>query len=263
MEAQIKQNINSSNILSYLSSKAVSVMVSNISKSFGGNKVLSDLSLGVKPSETLVILGKSGSGKSVLLKHIVGLLKPDKGNIYINGDDVTKSAGRKKHTIAVVFQSSALLNSLSVKENVALYLTEHKIITDEQKISSLVSSCLSIVGLEGKENIMPSELSGGMKKRVAVARALIMNPDLILFDEPTAGLDPMLVGNIAELINSLKKNVKVTQILVTHNVSLAAKTADRVALLYNGKILKVSTFDEMRLSTEPEIRQFFDSNSIN
>jgi phospholipid/cholesterol/gamma-HCH transport system ATP-binding protein len=261
MEATIKRdNINNNNILAYLSGKPVGVVISNISKSFDSNHVLKNLTLEISPSETLVILGKSGAGKSVLLKHIVGLLKPDTGVIYINGDNITEAIGRQKHNIAMVFQSSALLNSLTVKENVALYLKEHSIITDEDKISSLVSSCLSIVGLQGKEDIMPSELSGGMKKRVAVARALMMNPDLILFDEPTAGLDPMMVGNIAELINGLKQNVKVTQIVVTHNVSLAARIADRIALLYNGKILRVGTYDEMRLSTEPEIRQFFDSN---
>ncbi len=260
MEAQRKQTTNRNDILSYLSGKAVSVIVSNICKSFGSNQVLKNLSLEVRPSETLVILGKSGSGKSVLLKHIVGLLQPDSGNIYINGDNITEIAGRKKHSIAMVFQSSALLNSLTVEENVALYLKEHSIITDENDIATLVSSCLSIVGLQGKENVMPSELSGGMKKRVAVARALITNPDLILFDEPTAGLDPMLVGNIAQLVNSLKTNIKVTQILVTHNVSLASKIADRVALLYDGRIFKVCSFEEMRISTEPEIKQFFDSS---
>jgi len=251
--------IRSTNILSYLSGKPVSLVVSGISKSFGDNKVLDNLSLEVNPSETLVILGKSGSGKSVLLKHIVGLLKPDRGNIYINGDNITDHFDRSKHRIAMVFQSSALLNSLTVKENVALYITEHRLESDEQRISSLVSSCLSVVGLQGKEDIMPSDLSGGMKKRVAVARALLMNPDLIMFDEPTAGLDPMMVGNIAELINNVKQNVKVTQIIVTHNVSLAQKIADRVAVLYNGRILKICSFNEMKLSTEPEIRQFFES----
>lgn len=257
---QQHRKLDNNNIISYLSGKPVSIVVSNISKSFGSNQVLRNLTLEVNSSETLVILGKSGSGKSVLLKHIIGLISPDTGSIYINGDNVTQQFDRAKHKIAMVFQSSALLNSITVKENVALYLKEHRIITDEQKISSLVSSCLSIVDLEGKEDIMPSNLSGGMKKRVAVARALMMNPDLILFDEPTAGLDPMMVGNIAELINGLKQNVKVTQIVVTHNVNLASKIADRIAILYNGKILSIGTFDEMRLSTEPEIRQFFDSS---
>ena len=257
---QQQRKLDNNNIIGYLSGQPVSLVVSNISKSFGSNQVLRNLNLEVNSSETLVILGKSGSGKSVLLKHIIGLISPDTGNIYINGDNVTQQFDRGKHKIAMVFQSSALLNSITVKENVALYLKEHRIISDEQKISSLVSSCLSIVGLEGKEDIMPSNLSGGMKKRVAVARALIMNPDLILFDEPTAGLDPMMVGNIAELINGLKQSVKVTQIVVTHNVNLASKIADRIAILYNGKILSIGTFDEMRFSTEPEIRQFFDSS---
>jgi len=170
-------------LANYLSGKPVGVKIINLYKSFQDNHVLKGLSLEVFPGETIVILGKSGSGKSVLLRHIAGLIKPDSGRIVINGTDINSENHKKNYKIAMVFQSSALFNSLTVKDNIALYLKEHKILNNEDDISLLVSSCLEIVGLKGKENALPSELSGGMKKRVAVARGLVMNPDLILFDD--------------------------------------------------------------------------------
>ena len=241
----------------YLSGRAVGIRINSIYKSFADNKVLRGLNLEVKPGETLVILGKSGSGKSVLLRHIAGLLKPDSGNIMINGNDINTENHIKDYSIAMVFQSSALFNSLTVEENISLYLREHKVFENEHDISLLVASCLEIVDLPGKENALPSELSGGMKKRVAVARGLAMNPDLILFDEPTAGLDPMTTDTIGELINKLRHGIKVTQIVVTHDIEFASEISDRIAVLDNGKIVAVSTYEELVRSTVPEIRQFF------
>ncbi len=245
--------------LRYKESKPVGVRIIKLNKSFGNNHVLRDLDLEIVPGETLVILGKSGSGKSVLLRHIVGLEKPDSGKILINGEDINNPKFRKKHRLGMVFQSSALFNSLSVKENVALYLREHGIVKDENEIRRIVESVLSIVGLEGKEGIMPSELSGGMKKRVAIARALAMNPEIILFDEPTAELDPMMTRTIGDVIRNLRKHVEVTQIVVTHDVDLAFYVADRIAVLSEGRIVEVGTPEEIRMSTNPVVRGFITS----
>jgi phospholipid/cholesterol/gamma-HCH transport system ATP-binding protein len=239
-----------------LESKPVSVKVIKLNRSFGDNHVLRDLSLEINPGETLVILGKSGSGKSVLLRHIIGLEKPDSGTILINGENINEPNFKKKHRLAMVFQSSALFNSLSVRENVALYLREHGIVKDEDEITKIVKGALSIVGLDGKENIMPSLLSGGMKKRVAIARALAMNPELILFDEPTAELDPMMTRTIGDVILNLRKYVEVTQIVVTHDVDLAYYIADRIAVLSEGKIVEVGTPEEIRSSTNPVVKDF-------
>lgn len=240
----------------YLEGNTVGVKITKLEKSFADNHVLKGIELEINPGETIVILGKSGAGKSILLRHIIGLEKPDSGNIYINGENIKGTASRNKHRIAMVFQSSALFNSLSVKENVALYLREHKIFKDEEKISKIVSDSLSIVGLEGKESNMPNELSGGMKRRVAIARALVVNPELILFDEPTSGLDPMMTRTIGDVILNLRKHVEVTQIVVTHNIDLAFYIADRIALISEGQILEVGTPEEIEKSTNPIIQTF-------
>jgi len=240
----------------YLESTTVGVRINELIKSFGNNKVLKGLELEIKAGETIVILGESGAGKTILLRHIIGLEEPDSGHIYINGEDINKPEFRKKHRIAMVFQSSALFNSLSVKENIALYLREHKIFKDEEVISKIVSDTLALVGLEGKEQNMPNELSGGMKRRVAVARSLVMNPELILFDEPTSGLDPMMTRTIGDVILNLRKHVEVTQIVVTHDIQLAFYIADRIALISGGEILEVGTPEEIDKSTNPIVMNF-------
>ena len=240
----------------YLESTAVGVKIEKLDKSFGDNHVLKGIELEIIPGETIVILGKSGAGKTVLLRHIIGLEKPDSGNIFINGEDINSPDFHKKHRIAMVFQSSALFNSLSVKENIALYLREHKIFREEDKIDRIVSDSLSILGLSGKERNMPNELSGGMKRRVAIARALVMNPELILFDEPTSGLDPMMTRTIGDVILSLREHVEVTQIVVTHDVDLAFHIADRIALMSEGLIIEVGSPEDIERSTNPTVKSF-------
>ncbi|MCI0482707.1 MAG: ATP-binding cassette domain-containing protein, partial [Candidatus Dadabacteria bacterium] len=213
------------------------------------------IDLEVSPGETVVILGKSGTGKSVLLRHVIGLEKPDAGRILIGGEDINDADFRKNHVVSMVFQSSALFNSLTVEENVGLYLKEHKVF-DNGKIHRLVSSALEIVGLEGKESIMPSMLSGGMKRRVATARALVMNPDLMLFDEPTSGLDPMMTRTIGDLICDLKHKIEITQIVVTHDIDLAFYVADRLAILSEGRIIEYGTPDEIRCCKDYAVQEF-------
>lgn len=240
----------------YLESTAVGVKIEKLEKSFGDNHVLKGIDLDIIPGETIVILGKSGAGKTILLRHIIGLEKPDSGHIYINGEDINSHDFSKKHRIAMVFQSSALFNSLSVKENIALYLREHKIFREEEKIDRIVSDSLAILGLDGKETNMPNELSGGMKRRVAIARALVMNPEIILFDEPTSGLDPMMTRTIGDVILSLREHVEVTQIVVTHDIDLAFHIADRIALMSEGVIIEVGSPEDIERSTNPMVQSF-------
>jgi len=243
-------------LLDYLKCEEVSLKIDNLHRSFGDNHVLRGVDLEIEPGETVVILGKSGSGKSVLMRHIIGLECPDSGKIFVAGEDINGLDFKKNHVLAMVFQSSALFNSLTVGENVALYLKEHKILDNESQIEEIVSSALEIVGLEGKEDVMPSMISGGMKRRVAAARALVMNPDVILFDEPTAGLDPMMTRTMGDLICDLKNQVKITQIVVTHDIDLAFYVADRIAILSEGRILEVGPPEQIKNSQNPAVVDF-------
>lgn len=258
LSSVIDENGNESGgvLLDYLKCAAVGLKIEGLHRSFGDNRVLRGVDLDIEPGETVVILGKSGSGKSVLMRHIIGLECPDSGHIYVAGEDINNPEFKKNHVIAMVFQSSALFNSLTVAENVALYLREHKIFKDEKEIAEIVSSALEIVGLKGKEDVMPSMISGGMKRRVAAARALVMNPDLILFDEPTAGLDPMMTRTMGDLISDLKHQVRITQIVVTHDIEFAFYVADRIAILSEGRILEVGTPEQIRGSTNTAVMDF-------
>jgi len=261
--SQVKDNVKAQGdgrhmgrvLLDYLKAERVGVRIENLRKSFGDNHVLRGIDLEISPGETVVILGKSGTGKSVLLRHIIGLEKPDAGRIIIGGEDINDPDFSKNHVVSMVFQSSALFNSLTVGDNVALYLKEHRVF-DDTRINRLVSSALEIVGLEGKEDLMPSVLSGGMKRRVATARALVMNPDLILFDEPTSGLDPMMTRTIGDLICDLKDKVEITQIVVTHDIELAFYVADRIAVLSEGRIIEYGTPEDIRCCNDAIVREF-------
>jgi phospholipid/cholesterol/gamma-HCH transport system ATP-binding protein len=229
--------------------------------SYGEREVLHGINFDVLPGETLVILGGSGSGKSTLLRTLVGLEKPSAGEILLKGQDIAKASAseldeiRKK--IGMSFQGGALFGSMTVGENVALPLREHTHL-EESTIEIIVRLKLEQVGLEGFEYYMPSQLSGGMKKRAALARALAMDPEIMFFDEPSAGLDPIIAAGIDELILHLKRAFRITIIVVTHELASAFLIADRMLLIDRGNVLALGTPQEMRSSTQPRVRQFLD-----
>ena len=235
-------------------SPGVRVEVQRLNKYFGTNHVLRDLDLAVEPGETFVIFGPSGCGKSVLLKHITGLLTPDSGRILVDGEDLHAGNGRRRFRMAMVFQSSALFNSLSVGENVGLWMKEHRI-CGPVEIAQVVAEKLALVGLAGKEHAMPSELSGGMKKRVSIARALAVSPHLILYDEPTGGLDPVLTEQIGHVIADLKQ-LKITSLVVTHDLNLGFAVADRLGMIHEGRLIEVGTPASIRATTNPVVQAF-------
>src|SRR5436190_9115657 len=235
--------------------QGVSLQVRGLRKSFGELEVLKGLDFDVRPGEIFVIMGPSGSGKSVLLKHLIGLEEPDAGEILIEGQPVQSPEVMAKYRMAMVFQSGALLNSLTVGENVGLYLAEHRLKTPEE-IDRIVTEKLELVGLDGVEDKFPSELSGGMKKRVAIARALIIEPQLLLYDEPTSELDPMMAVVISEEILNLNQRIGVTSIVVSHDRDLAFGIADRIAIIFDGRILFVGTPDTVKNNSDPQIKEF-------
>ncbi|MEP6663636.1 MAG: ATP-binding cassette domain-containing protein [Verrucomicrobiota bacterium] len=236
-------------------SRGVNVQVRGLRKSFAGVPVLKGLDFEVQRGEIFVIMGPSGSGKSVLLKHIIGLEKPDAGEILIEGESVQSPGVMDKYRMAMVFQSGALLNSLNVIENVGIYLTEHRL-KSPVEIDHIVHEKLQLVGLTNVEQKYPAELSGGMKKRVAIARALVIEPQLILYDEPTSELDPLIAVTIGEEILNLKKRTQLTSIVVSHDRDLAFGVADRIAIINEGKILFIGTTDEVKSHSDPLIKKF-------
>jgi phospholipid/cholesterol/gamma-HCH transport system ATP-binding protein len=233
----------------------VAIQVCGLRKSFGGQEVLKGIDFAVQPGETFVIMGPSGSGKSVLLRHLIGLETPDAGEILINGEPVQPDEIAGKYRMALVFQSGALLNSLTVGENVGLYLSEHRLKPPEE-IARIVAEKLADVGLKAAADKMPSELSGGMKKRVAIARALVVEPQLILYDEPTSELDPLSAVVVGEEILKLKNRIHVTSLIVSHDRDLAFGVADRVAFINEGRIVTIGTPDEMKRFKEPLVQNF-------
>ena len=233
----------------------VSVQVRGLRKSFNRQLVLQGIDLDVAPGEMFVLMGPSGSGKTILLKHIIGLETADAGEILINGESIGLGTLGQKYRLAMVFQSGALLNSLTVGENVGLYLREHRL-RSEREIERIVADKLASVGLKGLEARYPSELSGGMKKRVALARALVIEQQLILFDEPTSELDPLMAVTIGEEILGLRDRIHVTSMVVTHDRDLAFGIADRIAIINDGKILAVGTPAQIRAHPEPLIQKF-------
>ena len=233
----------------------VSVQVRGLRKAFNGQEVLKGVDFNVNPGEIFVIMGPSGSGKTVLLKHVIGLEPPDAGEILIEGQSIQAEDVAAKYRMAMVFQSGALLNSLTVGENVGLYLSEHRLKTPEE-IERIVADKLEVVGLKGTEEKMPSELSGGMKKRVAIARALVAEPQLILYDEPTSELDPLSAVVIGEEILNLQERIGVTSLVVSHDRDLAFGIADRIAVINEGRILAIGTPDEVKRQPDPLIQKF-------
>lgn len=234
---------------------AVGVAVEGLSKSFGRFEVLKNVTFSVQPGEIFVLMGPSGSGKSVLLKHIVGLERPTAGRVTVDGRDAAAESTREQVRMALVFQSGALFNSLSVYDNLALYPREHRI-ANEAAIREKVMRALQILSLEGTAHKAPSELSGGMKKRVAIARGLVMEPQLMLYDEPTSELDPVMSATIAEIIATLKEEYHVTSIVVSHDRELALGIADRVGILMGGELVSLGTPAELRTPRDPRVAEF-------
>jgi phospholipid/cholesterol/gamma-HCH transport system ATP-binding protein len=233
----------------------VSLQVRGLRKSFNGEEVLKGVDFDVKPGEVFVIMGPSGSGKSVLLKHLIGLETADAGEIFINGESIQTPEIAAKYRMALVFQSGALLNSLTVGENVGLYLSEHRLKPPEE-IQRIVTEKLEDVGLKDTAEKMPNELSGGMKKRAAIARALVIEPQLILYDEPTSELDPLSAIVIGEEILRLKERIHVTSLVVSHDRELAFGVADRIAVINEGRILTIGTPDEVKRFDDPLVQEF-------
>ena len=235
------------------------IEIIDVHKWFGRNQVLRGANLTIETGETMTIIGRSGEGKSVMLKHIIGLLHPDSGVVKIDGRDIAKLNNEQmvelRMKFGMLFQGAALFDSMTVDENVGLGLREHNIYP-EIKIHEIIKEKLSQVGLEGVESKKPAELSGGMKKRVGLARAIAMQPEYILFDEPTTGLDPIMADAINELIIHLKNTLKTTSVAVTHDMTSAYKISDRIAMLYKGEIIFIGTPDEVKNSDSEIVQQF-------
>jgi phospholipid/cholesterol/gamma-HCH transport system ATP-binding protein len=233
-------------------------------KNFGDNQVLRGASLKIDRGESMVIIGCSGSGKSVIMKHIIGLLKPDKGKVLVDGIDIwslsEKDLNRLRRRFGMLFQYAALFDSLTVAENVGFALTQQKKKSKEEIIRR-VKDCLDLVGLPGVEDKKPNELSGGMKKRVGLARAIALQPEIILYDEPTTGLDPIMADAINNLIIEMREKLKVTSLAITHDMVSAYKIADRIAMLYQGKIIAVGTPGEIKNSKNQVVEQFISGNA--
>jgi len=235
------------------------IEIEKLVKSFNERKVLDNLDLKIEKGQTVVIIGRSGCGKSVLLKHIVSILKPDSGRILINGRDICKLNNKEidalRLKIGMVFQGGALFDSLTVGENVGFGFIEHGNLSQKELLERIEES-LCMVGLSGIVNLMPSELSGGMKKRVALARAICTKPEIILYDEPTTGVDPITADSINVLIKTLHDKLSVTSIVVTHDMKSAYSVADKIAMLYQGKIIAEGTPEEIQNTQHPIVRQF-------
>ena len=235
------------------------ISFASVHKAFGDKKVLRGISFDIRKGETMVVLGGSGSGKSVLIRHVIGLHRPDSGRILVGGADVVNLTERQlvpiRKRVAMLFQGGALFDSMNVSDNVSYGLREHTDLSSEE-IRAIVGMKLSLVGLDGVEHLMPSELSGGMKKRVALARAISMDPQCILYDEPTTGLDPVTAQAINDLIRDLQARLRVTSVVVTHDIESAFFVGDRVSYLYDGKMYFVGTVEEARRSSEPRLRHF-------
>lgn len=247
------------------------ISIRGLYKSFGELDVLKDINLDVFKGENMVVLGRSGSGKSVLIKILVGLLLPDKGTVQVLGKQVDKLSGKEldalRLRIGFSFQSSALYDSMNVRQNLEFPLTMNVKNLSRQEINKAVEEVLDAVGLNDKINQMPADLSGGQRKRIGIARTLILKPEIMLYDEPTSGLDPITCGEINELINEVRKKYNTTSIIITHDLTCAKETGDRVAILLDGRFLKIGKFEEVfdpgkNLQENDQIKSFFNYNFI-
>jgi len=240
------------------------ISLQHVDKTLGGRKVLDDLSFDVERGEALVIVGGSGVGKSVTLKHIIGLMKPDRGQIIVDGQDINDmkevELNRFRRKFGMSFQEGALFDSMSVFENIAFPLRRQTKF-NEQQIASRVDECLDLVHLDGVASKRPSELSGGMRRRVGFARAISLKPEILLFDEPTTGLDPVISDVIAELIVEMDRTLNTTTVTITHDMKVAFKIADRVAMLYQGRIVEEGTPEEFQQSANPIVQQFIEGRA--
>lgn len=241
------------------------IEIIGLHKSFGSHPVLRGVNLTVEKGESMTVIGGSGSGKSVLIKHVIGLLFPDRGRVVVAGqvlnelDEFNLNEIRKK--FGMLFQMAALFDSLSVWENVGFGLKQHTRLSDRE-IRKITTEKLALVGLKDVEDKMPSELSGGMKKRVGLARAICMDAEIILYDEPTTGLDPITADSINDLIVDLRKKLGVTSVAITHDMQSAYKISDRIAMLYKGEIQEIGTPDQIRNTSNPIVRQFITGSAV-
>ena len=240
------------------------ISLQHLDKSFGGRQVLRDMSIDVEQGESVVIVGGSGTGKSVTLKHIIGLLRPDRGRVFVAGEDITAmndvALNRFRRHFGMSFQEGALFDSMSVFENVAFPLRRHTKMTEDE-IRARVEECLDNVHLHNVERKRPSELSGGMRRRVGFARAISLEPDILLFDEPTTGLDPVISDVIADLIVEMDEKLGTTTVTITHDMKVAFKIADRVAMLYDGQIIEHGTPEKFQQSSNPIVQQFIEGRA--
>ncbi|WP_208646774.1 ABC transporter ATP-binding protein [Pedobacter jejuensis] len=237
------------------------IVIENLYKKFGDNVILENFSLSVKREENVVVLGKSGAGKSVLIKCIIGLLKPDKGKILVFGEDITMmdedELATARTKIGFLFQANALYDSMTVRENLEFPLRRHWTSLGEAEVDKMVKEALENVGLTHTSDMMPTELSGGMLKRIALARTLILKPEIILYDEPTTGLDPITAREIDQLILTLQKKYKTSSIIISHDMNCVRNIADRVVLLLEGMCYAQGTYETLEASSDPKINQFF------
>ncbi|MFH1876556.1 MAG: ATP-binding cassette domain-containing protein [Candidatus Omnitrophota bacterium] len=240
------------------------IHIDNITKFFGAKKVLDGVNLTINKGETFLIIGRSGAGKTVLLKNIMGLLRPDSGKVFIDGTDITQLSRKELERIrllfGLVFQSAALFDFLTIEENVGFYFYQHTNLK-KPEIRQRAKDTLKLVGLEGIEDLYPYQLSGGMKKRVAIARAIIYNPKIIIYDEPTTGIDPIAVDKVVSLIDDLHKRLGITSLVVTHDLEVGLKLADRLAFLLGGRIIFFGDKDNLNNTSDARVIQFIKGSS--
>lgn len=242
----------------------IKIRIVNLQKSFGENQVLQGVHLEIQQGESMVVIGGSGSGKTVLIKCLIGLIRPDGGEIYVDGLEITSLNERRLNEVrkkfGMLFQGGALFDSLKVWENVGFGLRQQTRLGEEE-IRRMAIEKLRLLGLKDVEDLMPAELSGGMKKRVSLARAIALEPEILLYDEPTTGIDPVVADAINELIIQMREKLNVTSIAITHDMKSAYKIGDRIAMLYQGKIIEVGTPDEIKNSPNPVVQQFIQGKS--